>query len=34
MTALAEETALVAEVPVDLRRMRGRPFGHGATARI
>ena len=26
MTALAEEPALV-EVPVDLRRMRGRPFG-------
>ena len=27
MTALAEEPALLAEVPVDLRRMRGRPFG-------
>ena len=27
MTALTEEPSLVAEVPVDLRRMRGRPFG-------
>ena len=27
MTAIVEEPALLAEVPVDLRRMRGRPFG-------
>ena len=27
MTALAEQPELLAEVPVDLRQMRGRPFG-------